>query len=128
MGFTVRVPGLRDLVRACDVTELALGLELRTGLLDVAQIVVDETESLMGGSDVDFGGKTIAGVKARISPGGSAFAQQQLRKSRYPNRRRDNFGPLQMTEGFIPAVQAKQGEIETAAETTVASIVERHFR
>lgn len=126
-AFAVQIDGLAALVAKCRATSVALETEFREGLLAVADIVAEETVSLFEGSDIDFGAKTIAGVKARVLTEGTAIAQQQLRKSRNLNRRRPNFGPLQMTRGFLPAIDNKQAEIEVAADAAVQAIVSRTF-
>lgn len=126
MANTVHVVGLRDLIRSCTVTEVALGVELKAGLLEIAEIVSDETENLMGASPIDFGARTISGITARANASG-AFAQQSRRKSSSLSRRRNNFGGLQMRKGFLPAIENKKDKIEAAAETTVQGIVDRYF-
>ncbi len=126
-SFGVEMVGLRELVEKCDATSVALALELKTALLDVAEIVSRETETLLAGDDINFGGRTLAGIKSRVDSSGTAFAQQSLRKSRNLSRRRNNFGGLQMTHGFLPAIHNKSAEIEVAADRAVQSIVTRYF-
>lgn len=127
MPDVIRIEGLSELYAAARATDVALTVDLKDGLLEVASIVATETQSLMGGSDIDFGGVTIAGVRARVASDGSAWAQQQARKSRDMSARRSNFGALQMTRAFLPAVDNKQGEIEETTERVVQEIVTKYF-
>lgn len=128
MSAEIQVRGLRQLVKACDSSEIALGVDLRVALRDVAQIVADETKSLLGGSAISFGGRTVGGVRARVASNATAYAEQGLRKSGRQERRRGNFGGLQMTKGFLPAVDDKKAEIDEAADKAVETILERYWR
>lgn len=127
MADIIRIEGLSELYAAARATDVALTVDMKDGLLEVASIVSTETQNLMSGSDIDFGGVTIGGVKARVASDGSAWAQQQARKSRDLSARRPNFGPLQMTQAFLPAVDNKQSEIEETADRVVQEIVTKYF-
>ena len=130
--MTVRVDGLRALATACAETDDALRVETKDALQAVAEVVADESRNLMGGATtsvgtpIDFGGKTIEGISARVTGIYAARVMQQRRKSSVSARRRPNFGAMQQ-KILEQAVADKQEEIQEAADKEIGRLIHDYW-
>ena len=118
---------LAALAKQLEAANVALKDELSEALLDVAEIVAEDARRLMGGAPIGFGGKTIQGIRARVKSNLNARVEQQRRRSSKPQKRRPNYGTLQMRYGLTPAAEQNEHASERAAETAVARIIDRYM-
>lgn len=110
MADGVRVEGLTELVRACDILADEVPSRLRDGLkARVGDPVARDARALLVSSTLQTSAttrlKTADGIKAQVTRAGEVLVVQTLRKSRVESRRRHNWGKLQMEHGFLPALE-----------------------
>lgn len=118
---TVRVKGLRELVRAADASGKETKKQVRARLRTVGELVRDESRSLF--SDIDSG--SAAGYAVRVRRAGLVVVEQ--RRSRVTGLRGD-YGALQMRRALLPGLANKSTELEREFEQAlddIADIFER---
>jgi len=101
---TVRVQGLRELIRACDASEKSVKKALRTKLRSAAEPVRRKAESLFS----RYSTRTASRFGISVRRSGSVSVEQRLRKV---TGLRPDWGSLQMREGLVPALDAEQAEV-----------------
>lgn len=109
-GYTagsVKVTGLRELIKACDASDTQLVKGIRERLQKAADHVAQDVQRRYS----PFSAKGAAGVKGKVTKPGNAIVAQTLRKTR-PPRARGNFGGLVFAKAFLPAVDANQPIVE----------------
>lgn len=103
----VRVKGLRELVRDFGKMDAQLKKDLQDEIKNVAKIVSDDVTSRAS----RFGPAVSDKIRPRVS-GARGFVQSNARSKGI----RPDFGRLLMESSFIPALQAKEGEVVRAME------------
>ena len=103
-GTTVRVEGLRQLLRATDAADKETKKFVRTELRKVAEPVRDEAQSLFQ----DVSAKSAARYGISVRKVGTVSVEQRLRRT---TGKRPDFGSLQMRTALGPALDSKADEV-----------------
>jgi hypothetical protein len=115
---TLRIRGYREFLRAATRAEKESKKEVRAALRAVAEPVRVEAASLFDTLDA----RSAAGYRVRVRQRGVSV-EQSLRKT---TGKHPEFGSLQMREALIPALEAKEHEIERGMEDAIDRIAD-HF-
>lgn len=113
---TVRVRGYRETARAFNRMSGALGPTLTAGLKEAAEPVAREAQSLVS----QYAGAKTSTIGPRVSVRGVYVTQRARKKTGL----RADFGALQMTRAFIPALEHHVDEVEAGAARAL-ELVER---
>lgn len=118
-SYTVRVRGLRELVRACDKSTRDVKRGMRDALRQSGDVVrVESTERF---SVVDA--RSAAGYRTVVRQRGVSV-EQSLRRT---TGKHPDFGAKQMREALMPALDAKQAEVVKAFEENVIDRAAENF-
>jgi hypothetical protein len=101
---TVRIEGLRELIRACDKSEKSVKKALRTKLRSAAEPVRRSAESRFS----RYSSRTASKFGISVRRSGTVSVEQRLRKT---TGKRPGWGSLQMSKGLLPALKAEQPEV-----------------
>jgi hypothetical protein len=108
VASTLRISGLREVQRAFAKMAITTEVGLRAELLKVAEPVAATAREKIS----RYPGASIGTIGPRASVTG-VFVTQRARKV---SGRRGDFGALQMTVGFMPALEEHEEDIVEAAE------------
>lgn len=114
---TLRVKGLRELMRATARAESGVRREVRASLREVGNVVRDEAERTF--AEVDA--RSARGYRTRVRQRGVSV-EQSLRKT---TGLRPDYGALQMRRALIPALAANEDEIEDRMERALDVVADR---
>lgn len=103
-GGTVRVEGLRQLLRATDAADKATKKLVRSELRKVAVPVRDEARRLFASTD----SKSASRFGISVRKVGTVSVEQRLRRT---SGLRPDFGRLQMRKALVPALEGKADEV-----------------
>lgn len=120
MAETLRVKGLRELMRATARAQSDTRREVRASLREVGDVVRDEAERLFAVTDE----RSARGYRTRVRQRGVSV-EQSLRKT---TGTRPDYGALQMRRALVPAVSSKEGEIEDRMERALDRVADRFER
>lgn len=115
---TVRVRGLREFIRATDHAGSDSKKEVRAAFREAGEIVRQEAAQRFARIDP----RSAAGYRVSVRQRGVSVVQS-LRKT---TGTRPDFGALQMRLALLPALAAKQQQVEQAAEHALDRVV-NHF-
>lgn len=116
-----KVRGLDRLIRRADEASRATKKLVRDDLKDAAAPIRDEGERLL----LELRpapGVTARGLAIRVRKTGVVSVEQRLRKT---TGLRSDWGATQMRRGLVPAVEAKEHEVETRMTHAVAKVITR---
>lgn len=119
--MTVRVRGIRELVRACNASSKATKRLVRARLRKVAEPVRDAARDKL--SKYDAGSASGFGIRVRNA--GAISVEQRRRRV---TGRRGDYGALQMREALTPAADENESEIQRGMEDAlddIANVFER---
>lgn len=114
---TVKITGLRELIRAADASGKETKKQVRDRLRTVGELVKGEARSLF--ADIDAGSAAGYGVSVRRT--GLVAVEQRRRKT---TGRRGDYGALQMRRALIPALANKTTEVEAEFERALDDIAD----
>ncbi len=121
MAATIRVKGVRELVRAADAAGKETKKLVRDRLRQVAEPVLQDARSKL--SRYDARSASRLGISVRRV--GTVAVEQRLRRTTGAH---PQFGALQMAEVLIPALDENADEIEKRFEQAVDDIADRFER
>lgn len=114
MGPAVRIRGLRETQRAFKRMSGAVGPTLREGLRGAAEPVAREARMRVG---------QYAGAKtSTIGPRVTLSSVKVTQRARKVTGLRPDFGALQMTRAFIPALEHNTETVQRAASEALESV------
>lgn len=116
MAGSVQIIGYRETARAFSRMSGALGPALNAALLEAAEPVAREAQSLVA----HYPGAKTTTIAPRVSTRG-VFVTQRARKK---TGLRADFGALQMVTAFIPALEHHVDEVEAGAQRAL-TVIER---
>lgn len=114
----VRVIGLREFIRAADRASRDTKRLVRQELARAAEPVREEAERRFK----RYNQVSAGGYRVSVRRAGLVYLVQSKRKV---TGLRPDYGSLQMREAFIPAGEAKSGEVRNEMEQAVIRIKER---
>jgi hypothetical protein len=114
---TVRVTGVRELIRAADAAGKATKKQVRDRLRRAAEPVRADAASRLARYDE----KSASRLGISVRKTGSVSVEQRLRRT---TGQRPNFGVLQMNRALIPSLEANTREIERELEAAVDDIAD----
>jgi hypothetical protein len=117
--MAVRVEGLRELRRDFGRMSKTLKRDLDKQLRQAGQVVADDARPRLARYDV----RSAAGIGVRVRGGGRVVVEQKRRRV---TGKRPDYGSLQMREALVPAVEAKQGEVERNLERMLDNLADRN--
>lgn len=117
---TIKVEGMRNLLRTLERSEADASLFLRAGLQEIAEGVALGVRMRYR----PYSGMGADGVRAKVTRPGNAVVVQTLRKSRNPMRHRGNFGGLMMRKAFLPALDAGQAGAQAKLDELLVKLEE----
>lgn len=121
MATTVRVKGLKQLVRACDAAGKETKKLVRDRLREIAEPVLRDARTKL--SRYDARSASRLGISVRRA--GTVSVEQRLRRTTGAH---PQFGSLQMAEVLMPALDENADEIEKRFEKAldhIADVFER---
>lgn len=118
MAEPVKVSGYREFLRACDRAGKETKKEVRDTFRKVGDIVRDDARERFG----SLSPKTAAGFRTSVRLRGVSV-EQSLRKT---TGLRPDWGSTQMRLGLIPALDAREDEVESEFERAIDKVAD-HF-
>lgn len=118
MEETLRVKGYREFLRASD----RAGKETKRFVRETYRKVGDVVKANAASRFQTYDARTAAGFRTVVRQRGVSV-EQSLRKT---TGRRPDFGALQMRKALVPALEAKEREVEGAFERAVDTVAD-HF-
>lgn len=116
--MAVKIRGLREFIRATDRAERDTKRLVREELKEAAEPVRAEAERRFSTIDA----QSAAGYAVSVRRAGLVLVLQRLRKT---TGLRPDYGALQMRDALLPALAAKEGQVEHALERAVDRIADR---
>ena len=107
---TVRITGLKELVKATGGYKGALAKEVRGELYEAAKLVATDARSRMTRIDA----RSAMGLVPFARATGSAGVRQRKKKRLHPGR--GDYGALQMRRALLPALWSKRDDVERRVE------------
>jgi hypothetical protein len=120
MAGTVRVRGYREFQRAAKNAPKDIKRETRKAFAKVGDLVKDEASQLFDSIDA----RSAAGYKTRVRQRGVAV-EQSLRRT---TGKRPDYGSLQMRVALLPALEAKEDELEHEMEEALDTVIDLFAR
>lgn len=127
---TLVVEGLKPLLHDFNRLSKTTTKRLRDALRTVAApVAIDakfrERDNILGTAKHphNFGARTVSGIRVVVRQRGISVDQTR-RKSADLQRRRGNFGDLQMRKAFIPALEDNAGVVERRMEEVLGQILD----
>lgn len=117
MASSVRVEGLRELIRAADAADKATKKVVRNRLREVAEPVLEDAQGRLSRYD----GRSASRLGISVRRSGIVSVEQRLRRT---TGLHPNFGGLQMREALIPALEANADQIERGFEKALDDIAD----
>lgn len=116
-GFnvTIKVHGLKELIRDLNRAERSIGKELQAALKDAAEPVLGDAR----GFAARWGPRTVSGLALSSTQGGVAVRQRRGRTT----GKRPDFGRLQMQQALLPALERHQADVFRAAEAALDRVL-----
>jgi hypothetical protein len=115
---TVRVRGLREFIRASDHAGPDAKKEVRAAFREAGEIVRQEAAQRFASIDA----RSAAGYRVSVRQRGVSVVQS-LRKT---TGTRPDYGALQMRRALVPALTAKEQQVERAVEKALDRVAD-HF-
>jgi hypothetical protein len=116
--MAVKVKGLREFIRATDHAQRETKRLVREELAAAAEPVRAEAERRFSTIDA----QSAAGYAVSVRRAGLVMVVQRLRKV---TGLRPDYGALQMRNALLPALAAKEGQVEHRLERAVDEIADR---
>ena len=117
-GATVRVRGLPQLQRAFRSISKDLSREVRSGLKEAAQPVLQEAQALLSPVSAD----SAAGYRIVVRARGVALEQSRKRTTGL----RPDWGRFQFGRAMAPAVESKEQEVVNGLEKVLDDLARRN--
>ena len=118
---TIRVDGLKELLKATGGYKTDLAKEVRKELSVAAKVVSTDARARMSGID----SRSAMGLVPFARASGAAGVKQRRKKVR-PFPGRADFGALQMRKALLPALWGKRAETLKAMETMLDKLGGKH--
>lgn len=117
-NFTIRVEGITNFVHVIERTTTETVYFIHHKLAEVAEPVRDEASRLFS----RYSPKSASGYRIRTEKPGEVDVYQSIGPS---TGEHPEWGALQMTEAFLPALDRKSKEVEDRLGYAIGEIVER---
>lgn len=128
-GATVRVTGLRELIRDFNAVDKDLRRDVQRELQEVARIVSDEAKDLVRSDDLVESGQLEKGIRPRVR-GATAIVENRAKRRGYPYPGIYEYGVSGKDRArrpfLLPALEAKQDEVVEALEDMLDRITSRN--